>query len=90
MISDLNRAMYVIYAQFLDMGPSLAYKASPNSNLAPERAQRPYTYNDFYSPGSVEDSGPEYYATSSIKHSRNNQRSTIATEIARNGRATQH
>jgi hypothetical protein len=62
LISDLNRAMYVIYAQFL--GPSLAYKASPKSNRAPERAPRPYIYKDFHSPGSSEDSELEYAASS--------------------------
>jgi hypothetical protein len=61
LISDLNRAMYVIYAQFLDMNPSLTCKAPANSNLAPERDRSPYTCNEFHSPGSyMEDSGLEY------------------------------
>jgi hypothetical protein len=46
------------------MDPSLAYKASPNSNLAPERAQRLYIYKYFHSPGSYDDSGLEYAASS--------------------------
>jgi hypothetical protein len=63
--SDLNHAMYVIYAQFLDTDPSLTYKTPPNSNLAPERDRRPYSYNEFHSPGSYEDSELEY-ATSRV------------------------
>jgi hypothetical protein len=54
-INDINRAMYVIYAQLLDMDPALARKASAN-NLPPEPGRRPDTFGEFYSSGSFMDS----------------------------------
>jgi hypothetical protein len=35
LVHTINRAMYTIYAQFLDMDPSLSCKAPPNNNMHP-------------------------------------------------------
>jgi hypothetical protein len=60
LVSTINCAMYTIYAQFLDMDPSLSCKATPNNSVPPERGRRPHTFGEFHSPGSYMDSGTEY------------------------------
>ncbi len=60
-MSDLNRARYVIYAQFLDMDSSLLSCKSPtNNSMPPELGRRPDTFGEFHSPGSFMSSRSEY------------------------------
>jgi hypothetical protein len=48
--------MYVIYAQFLDLDPSLSRKVSASNNQLPEPGPRANAFGEFHSPGSHMDS----------------------------------
>jgi hypothetical protein len=82
LVNTINRAMYTIYAQFLDMDPSLSCKAPPNNNMPPERGRLPHTFGKFRSPGSYIDSGTAYVTSPAhtIIKAAQAQRGTLTTD----------